>query len=88
MFTLTKFFDTSNTLTLVDNKTNFNSLPNDKILDCSKLKAFADDKINVTQKLMFQVRRVQNIVGKGENFGHHHFFLFPQVFPWASFSEP
>ena len=25
----------------------FNSLPNDKILDCSKFKAIADDKINV-----------------------------------------
>ena len=29
-------------------KTSFQSLPNDKILDWSKLKAFADDKINVT----------------------------------------
>ena len=27
----------------------FNSLPNDKILDLSKFKAFADDKIIVTQ---------------------------------------
>ena len=26
------------------------SLPNDKILDSSKMKAFADDKVNVTQK--------------------------------------
>ena len=26
----------------------FNSLPHDKILDLSKLKAFADNKINVT----------------------------------------
>ena len=31
----------------------FNSLPNDKILDWSKLKAFADDKINITEKLKF-----------------------------------
>ena len=30
-----------------------NILPNDKILDCSKLKAFADDKINVTKELKF-----------------------------------
>ena len=30
-----------------------NSLPNDKSLDWSKLKAFADDKINVTKKLKF-----------------------------------
>ena len=27
-----------------------NTLPNDKILDWSKLKAFADDKINVDEK--------------------------------------
>ena len=31
----------------------FNSLPNDKILDWSKLKAFADDKIKVTEHLKF-----------------------------------
>ena len=30
-----------------------NPLPNEKILDLSKLKAFADDKISVTQKLKF-----------------------------------
>ena len=30
-----------------------NSLPNDKILDWSKLKAIADDKINTTEKLKF-----------------------------------
>ena len=30
-----------------------NSLPKDKILDCSKLKVFADDKTNVTQHLKF-----------------------------------
>ena len=28
----------------------FNSLPNDNNLDWSKFKAFADDKINVTQR--------------------------------------
>ena len=31
----------------------FNSLPKDKILDQSKFKAFADDRINVTKKLKF-----------------------------------
>ena len=30
-------------------------LPNDKFFDCSKLKAFADDKINVTEKRKFSV---------------------------------
>ena len=46
-----------------------NSLPNDKILNQSKLKGFADNKINVTQKLKFVLGRVKNIVKKGENSG-------------------
>ena len=58
----------------------FNSLPNDKILDWSKLKAFADEKINVTEKLKFVLGRVESIVGKGENAGFQHFLLFPQMF--------
>ena len=62
-----------------------NSLPNDKILDWSKLKALADGKINVTEKLKFVLRRVENIVGKGENAGYQHFLLFPQCFQKASF---
>ena len=45
----------------------FNSLPNDKILDQSKLKAFADDNLNVYKKLKFALGRIENIVGKGEN---------------------
>ena len=68
-----------------DGKLTINSLPNDKILDWSKLKALADDKINVTEKLKFVLRRVENIVGKGENAGYQHFLLFPQCFQKASF---
>ena len=37
----------------LDFKALFISLPNDKFLDCSKCKAFADDKINVIEKLKF-----------------------------------
>ena len=40
------------------------------MLDFSKLKAFADDKIRVSV-------REENIVGKGENAGYQHFLLFP-----------
>ena len=54
-----------------------NSLPNDKISNWSRLKAFADDKINVTEKLKFVLRRAENIVEKGENAGYQHFLLFP-----------
>ena len=50
-------------------KNTLNSLPNDKILDWSKLKAFADDKIKVLKMMVFVFDRVENIVGKGENAG-------------------
>ena len=46
----------------------------------SKLKAFANDKINVEEKLKYVFGRVENIVGKGENAGYQHFLLFPQCF--------
>ena len=45
----------------------FHSLPNDKFSDGSKLKALADNKINVTEKLKFVLRKVENTVGKREN---------------------
>ena len=57
----------------------FNSLPNDKILDLSKLK-FANEKINVTKKLKFVLGMVENIVVKGENASYQHFLLFPECF--------
>ena len=60
------------------------SLPNDKILDLSKLKAFADDKMNVPKKSKFALGRVENIAGKGENFGYQRFLLFPQCFQKAT----
>ena len=56
----------------------FNSSPNN-ILDWSKLKAFAD-KINVNQKFKFDMGRVENIVGKGENAGYQHFPFSDNVF--------
>ena len=60
------------------------SLSNDKISDWSKLKALADDKINVTEKSKIVLGRVENIVGKGESAGYQHFLLFPQCFQKAS----
>ena len=56
------------------------TLPNDKILDWSKLKVFADDKIHVTQKLILVLKWAENIVGRGENAGYHYFLLLPQCF--------
>ena len=51
-----------------------------KFLDWSRLKACADDNINVTKKLILVLGRVENIMGKGENTGYQHFLLFPQCF--------
>ena len=44
-----------------------NFWPNDKILEQSKFKTFADNKINVTKELKFVLGRSENIVGIGEN---------------------
>ena len=44
----------------------FLTLPNDKILDLTKLKAFAEDIINATWMLCFVFDRVENIVENGE----------------------
>ena len=56
------------------------SVPNDKILDQSKLKAFADVKLNVNQNLKFELERVETNAGKGENAGYQHFLLYLQCF--------
>ena len=63
----------------------FNSLPNDKILDPSNLKAFADDGVKVVQMTICVSDRVENIVGKEENAGYQHFLLFQQCFEKVSF---
>ena len=63
-----------------------NPLPNNKILALTKLKGFADDKINVTQKMKFVLGRIENIVGKGENTGDQHFLLFPLCFRTVSYT--
>ena len=56
--------------------TAINSLPNDKFSVWSKLKAYADEKINVTEKLKFVLGNIENIMEK-ENAGYQHFLLFP-----------
>ena len=59
----------------------FNSLPNDKILDQSKLKAFADDKLKLIKMAKIVLDPGQKTLwGKKENAGYQHFLLFPQCF--------
>ena len=59
---------------------------NDQILDWSKWKAIAENKINVNENLKFGLGRVETIVGKGQNAGYQHFFLFPLCFQKPSVS--
>ena len=61
----------------------FNPLPDVNISDWSKLKAFTDDKLNITQIIKFVYHRIENIAGKEENAGYQHFLLFPQCFEKA-----
>ena len=65
----------------------FNPLPNDKIVDVTKLKTSADNKSNIAYMMISLFDRVENTVGKGENAGHQHFLLFPQCFPKPSFKR-
>ena len=58
----------------------FNSLPNDKILDQSKLKAFVDDKFKVIQMAKFALDKIENIVGKESFLATSIFFFFHNVF--------
>ena len=53
-------------------------LTNDKILDWSKLRAFADNKIKSAKRMIFVFNRVDNIVRKGENAYFQHFLFFSQ----------
>ena len=63
----------------------FNPLPQNKFLDWSKLKAYADNKINVTKWLKFVLERAENILGKEGNAGSQHFLLSQQCFQKATF---
>ena len=55
-----------------------NPLPNNKILAMTKLKAFAEEKLNVAKMMISIFDRSENIVGKGENAGYRRFLLYPQ----------
>ena len=62
------------------NGSSIDPLPNDKVLDCSKLKELADDKLSVIGNLKLVLGWVENTVGKGENVGYQHFLLFLKMF--------
>ena len=62
-----------------------NPLPNNTILNRTKLKAFADDKFNEATVIISLIDRKGNTVGKGGNAGYQHVLLFLQCFPKPSF---
>ena len=57
--------------------------PKDKLLDQTKLKAFAGDNSTLAEKMISVYDRVEGTVGKGENAGYQRFLLFPQCFQKA-----
>ena len=63
----------------------FNPLPDDKILDKSKLKESADDNFKFHENSRKFSKRVENTVGKGEIAHYEQFLLFPQCFQKACF---
>ena len=83
--TITTTTNTTAFATTTTTTTTINPFPHDKILNETKLKAFADDKLNITEMIISVFDRVENIVGKGEiactsnfSFSHNVFkeFLF------------
>ena len=64
-----------------------NLFPHDKTLDQTKLKAFADDKLNVTKIIISVFDSVENIVRKGE-IAVQAISPFPTMFSKAFISRP
>ena len=63
----------------------FNPLPDDKILDRSKLKQSVNDNFEFDENSRKLSKRVENTVGKGEIARYEQFLLFPQCFQKACF---
>ena len=57
-----------------------NSIPNNNILDWSKFKAFAVNRVYVAKKVKFLTERVKKLMGIEENAGYQHSLLFPKCF--------
>ena len=68
-------------------KTLHNPLPDNKILDWSKLKQIEDNIFKFDEKCRKFSKGVENMVGKGEIARYKQFLLFPQCFQKACFLE-
>ena len=62
-----------------------NPLPDDKILDWSKLKQSADDNFEFDVNSRKSSKLVENTVGKGEIACYEQFLLFPLCFQKTCF---
>ena len=62
-----------------------NQLPDNKILDSSKLKDFAGDSLKFEENGRKLFKLVENTVGKGEIAPDEQFLLFPWCFQKACF---
>ena len=63
-------------------------LPKDNFFEWIKLKALAEDNLDITEIVIYVFNRVENILGKGENAGYQHFLFFltmfsKDIFPWV-----
>ena len=64
----------------------FNPLPDNRILDRSKLKQSTDDSFKFDENSRKFSKQVENTVGKREIARYEQFFLFPQCFQKAFFA--
>ena len=64
-------------------QTGINPLPDEKILERSKLKHFSDYNFKFDENSRKFSKRVENVVGQGEIAHYEQFLLFPLCFQKA-----
>ena len=64
-------------------ESSLNPLGNEKILHVTKLKVFADQKLNIVIMISLN-NKVESTVGRKENDVYQHYLFFPQCFPKPS----
>ena len=66
---------------------NITSLPDDKYVGFSEMKALADNNFSVAGMIEIALDSIEKNCGKGENADYQHFLFLPQCFSKESFSE-
>ena len=70
---------------MLTSKASLTPLPDDGILDRSKMKRSADDNFEFDENSRKFSKQVENTVGKGEIARYEQFLLFPHCFQKACF---